>query len=158
MTSVSSPPPADGAGSSPERQHALRAAAAHRRRVIRAYLLAIAAGLLLDGVILLVAALLGGTPAALGALVGTGLALILSVPSLIPAVFALGAGPATFGAVSMGTWLAKMIVLIAAVALVRHVDGITLPWVGVALLVGGLASLLTEAFVLLRERGAAATL
>lgn len=125
--------------------------AAHRRGTIRAYLVAIAAGVVLDVVVIVIALIVGGD-APLAALLGSVLALVISVPSLVPALVTLDKGISTFAVVVLGVWLVKMIVLIGGVLLVRGIDGLPMPWVGVALLAGGLASLITEAVVLLRIR------
>lgn len=127
------------------------AAQVHRRGIVRAYVGAVVAGIVLDVVVIVIALVLGG-PAVPSALLGTALALVISVPSLIPAVLGLDKGVATFAVLVLGVWLVKMIVLVGGVILVRGIEGLEMPWVGLALLAGGLASLLTEAVVLLRIR------
>lgn len=122
---------------------------------LRAFVLAVVIGLALDAVAIAAAALLAGGPGALGALAGTGLALVVSVPTLLTARFALSQSPATFAAVVMGSWLVKMIVLLVAVMALRSVAGISLPWMGIALLLGGLGAAVTEAIALLRAQGPA---
>ncbi|MGP9693286.1 hypothetical protein ACT3TZ_01510 [Brachybacterium sp. AOP25-B2-12] len=127
------------------------AAQTHRRGIVRAYVAAVVAGIVLDVVVIAVALVVGGG-APLAALLGSGLALIISVPSLVPVLLGLDKGIGTFAVVVLGVWLVKMIVLVGGVILVRGIEGVPMPWVGVALLAGGLASLITEAVVLLRIR------
>lgn len=128
------------------------ASADERRLLTRAMLLAIGAGIILDAATIVLAGLIGGAPALYGALIGTGLALIISVPTLITVRIAPAQGIGMMSAIVLGGWLVKMALLVVAVVLVRGMEGITMPWVGVALLLGGLAAALTEVVLVARAK------
>lgn len=134
------------------RDRSERAAARNDATMTRAVLIAIGAGLALDALAVVAALLLGGPGAVLGALVGTGLALVVTLPTLISARVGMRQGPAAMAGVVLGTWLAKMVVLIGVLLWVRTLGSIALPWTGYALLVGAVAPAVVEAVLLLRSR------
>lgn len=157
MTTPPSPVPDAPADPSAEelreiRDRSERAAARNDASMTRAVLVAIAAGLALDALVVLAALVAGGDGAVLGALIGTALVLVVTLPTLISARVGMRQGPAAMAGVVLGTWLAKMVVLIGVLLWVRTLDGIALPWIGYALLVGAVAPAVVESLLLLRSR------
>ncbi len=67
-------------------------------------------------------ALLAGTPGVWGALIGVGLALVFSGTTVVAMLRTLHSSPATMAAVVMGTWLAKVVVVVVVLALLRDQD------------------------------------
>ena len=67
-------------------------------------------------------ALLAGTPGVLGALLGVGLALVFSGTTVVSMLVTAGKPATTMAAVVMGAWLAKVVVLVAVLALIRDED------------------------------------
>ncbi|TQL01265.1 hypothetical protein [Cellulomonas sp. SLBN-39] len=63
-----------------------------------------------------------GLPGVWGALVAVGLALVFSATTVVAMLRTLHAAPATMAAVVMGTWLAKVLVVIVVLALIRDLD------------------------------------
>lgn len=140
---------AESGAENPE-QSAGERAAANDRAMMRAVRRAVLAGLALDALVVLAAALIGGRPALLGALIGTGLSLVVTLPTLATARWGARGGVAGMAAVVMGAWLAKMVVLIGVLVWVRTLAGISLPWIGIALLLGAVGAAVLEAVLLLR--------
>lgn len=126
--------------------------AATNRALSRGAGIGVLAGLALDAVVVLVAAVGFDAPALWGALIGTGLALIITVPTLITARFATRGDFGTLAGSVLGAWLLKMIVLVGVLILVRGMDGVNLRWVGIALLAGAVVGVLAEISVLMRHR------
>ncbi|EWS83010.1 hypothetical protein [Brachybacterium phenoliresistens] len=135
-------PAAGAAGIRRENQHHLH----------RALLLAIVVGAVIDAVLIVLAATLLDGPALRGALVGTGLALVVTVPTLLSARITRDRDPMMSAAVLVGAWLVKMFVLVIVLLLLQDVDGISRPWIGIALLAGAVAAAVTEALALLARR------
>ncbi|SFK52104.1 hypothetical protein [Cellulomonas sp. KH9] len=82
-------------------------------------------GLLLGGLAVVglgAGALLAGTPGVWGALIGVGLALVFSGTTVVAMLRTLHSPPATMAAVVMGTWLAKVLVVVVVLALLRDHD------------------------------------
>lgn len=84
-----------------------------------------------DTVVLLVAltvlgvgvgALVAGLPGVWGALIGVGLALVFSGTTVVAMLRTLHSPPHTMAAVVMGTWLAKVLVVVVVLALLRDHD------------------------------------
>lgn len=69
-----------------------------------------------------VGALVAGVPGVWGALIGVGLALVFSATTVVAMLRTLDASPTTMAAVVMGTWLAKVLVVIVVLALVRDLE------------------------------------
>lgn len=129
-----------------------RARAANDRTMMRALLLAIAAGIVIDLVVIVLAATLGGAGALPGALVGSGLALVVTLPTVLAARITRGLPPTAWAMVLMGSWMVKMFVLIIALLLLRDAEWLARGWLGVALLAGALVAALTEAVGMTRSR------
>lgn len=145
-------PDHDDPGFRAERARSERAAAHNDRAMLRALVIAIGAGIALDALVILLAAVLGSEGAMPGALIGSGLALVVTLPTLLSARIGMRHGPAAMAGVVLGAWLAKMIVLVGVLLWVRTLPGIAAPWIGVALLVGAVAPAVVEALLLLRSR------
>ena len=64
-----------------------------------------------------VGALVAGLPGVWGALVGVGLALVFSGTTVVAMLRTLHSSPHTMAAVVMGTWLAKVLVVVVVLAL-----------------------------------------
>lgn len=69
-----------------------------------------------------VGALVAGLPGVWGALVGVGLALVFSGTTVVAMLRTLHSPPHTMAAVVMGTWLAKVLVVVVVLALIRDQD------------------------------------
>lgn len=118
----------------------------------RATLVALAVGLVLDAVVVAVAALRFETPAVVGALIGTGLMLVIVLPTVVIAFRGRHMTPVTMAVVVLGSWAAKMFVVIIVLALVRGLETVSSPWIGIALLVGAVCAVLVEGVLLVRSR------
>lgn len=66
--------------------------------------------------------LLAGLPGVWGALIGIGLALLFSGTTVASMLLTARSAPTTMAAVVMGAWLAKVVVLIAVLAVIRDED------------------------------------
>lgn len=128
------------------------ARARNDRLLLRALLIAVAAGLVIDAVVILVAVLAGGDGAVAGALVGSGLALVVTLPTLGSALASRRLDPTGWAMVLMGSWMVKMFVLIIALLLLRDASWLSRPWLGVALLAGAIVAAVTEAVGMMRGR------
>ncbi|ADG73970.1 conserved hypothetical protein [Cellulomonas flavigena DSM 20109] len=69
-----------------------------------------------------VGALVAGLPGVWGALVGVGLALVFSGTTVVAMLRTLHSPPHTMAAVVMGTWLAKVLVVVVVLAVLRDQD------------------------------------
>lgn len=126
--------------------------AASDRSMQRATLIAAGVGLLADGVVLALAATRPESAALYGALVGTALTLVIVLPTVAIAFAGPRMTPVTMAATVLGSWAVKMFVVILVLLLVRGQEALSAPWIGIALLVGGVSAMLVEASVLLRTR------
>lgn len=95
------------------------AARAVFRTALRDMLVLVAA---LAGVGVVVGYLVAGTSGLWGAVLGVALTVIFSGTTVISMLKTAGASATTTAAVVMGSWLAKMLVLILALALLRQFD------------------------------------
>lgn len=133
-------------------------AAAPRRRTAgdrsmqRATVIAVAVGLVLDVIVLIVAATRPESTALAGALVGTGLTLIVVLPSMAIAFLGPRLSPMSMAATVLGSWAVKMFVVILILLLVRDLPSLSTQWIGVALLVGAVSAMIVEATLLMRTR------
>lgn len=133
-------------------------AKAPRRRAVgdramqRAMVLALVVGLALDAVIILIAALAFDSTALLGALIGTGLTLVVVLPTLAISFAGRRMSPVTMAATVLGSWAVKMFVVILVVIAVRDLGSVSTRWIGLALLVGAVAAVSVEAVLLARSR------
>ncbi|UYG15971.1 hypothetical protein BRM3_10035 [Brachybacterium huguangmaarense] len=134
------------------RAHSEQVAAANDRHLLRALRGAVLAGIVLDLLLLLAALLLGGDGALAGALIGSALALVITLPTLVSARVGVRQGPAAMAGIVLGAWLVKMIVLIVVLLAIQDVAGIARPWLGVALLIGAVAPAVIEAVMMTRTR------
>ena len=126
--------------------------ATNQRRIFRIVMGAALVGLALDVIVVIIAAIRGDAPAITGALIGTALALVITLPTVVSVRLGARLEPHLAAAVLAGAWLAKMLVVVVVLALLRDVSSISLPWVGIALLAGALASAIAEAIGLTRRR------
>ena len=141
----------------PDSPDAPRAKAPRRRAVgdramQRAMVLALVVGLVLDAVIILIAALAFDSTALLGALIGTGLTLVVVLPTLVISFAGRRMSPVTMAATVLGSWAVKMFVVILVVIAVRDLASVSTRWIGLALLVGAVAAVSVEAVLLARSR------
>jgi hypothetical protein len=120
---VPAPDPADTAGPSPAApqpdRHGRDAVASVFRTALRDMLLLLAV-LTVLGIGL--GYLLAGLPGVWGALIGIGLALLFSGTTVVSMLVTARAPATTMAAVVMGAWLAKVVVLIAVLVVIRDED------------------------------------
>ncbi|WNB84958.1 hypothetical protein [Cellulomonas sp. ATA003] len=88
--------------------------------------------------------LLAGAPGLWGALLGVALTLVFSGTTVVSMLATAGAAPQTTAAVVLGSWLGKMIVLVAALALLRGQTFYDRVALAVVLLVGVIGSALLD--------------
>lgn len=124
----------------------------NQRHIQRALLLAIVAGVVIDLLVVVLAAVAFDAPALRGALVGSALALVVTVPTLASARLTRDRDAMMSAAVLVGAWLVKMFVLVIVLALLQDTSAVSRPWIGIALLAGALVAAVTEALVLLSRR------
>lgn len=122
------------------------------RSMQRATLIAVVVGLVLDLVVIAVAASRPDAGALTGALVGTGLTLVVVLPTLAIAHLGPRLNPVSMAATVLGSWAVKMFVVILILLLVRDLPGLSTTWIGLALLVGAVSAMIVEATLLLRTR------
>jgi len=89
-------------------------------------------------------ALVAGLPGVWGALLGIAVALLFSGSTIVSMLVTARSSVATTGAVITGAWLAKMIVVIALLAVLRELDFYHHTVFGVVLLAGVLGSALLD--------------
>jgi hypothetical protein len=91
-----------------------------------------------------VGALVAGTAGVWGALVGVGLAGFFCATTIWSMIRTVGSNPTTMAAVVMGAWIAKIVVLVVVLALLRGRDFYD-PWVLLAVVaVGAIGSALLD--------------
>lgn len=122
------------------------------RSMRRATVIAVVVGLVLDLVVLAVAATRPDGTALPGALVGTGLTLVVVLPSVAIAHLGPRLTPVGMATAVLGSWAVKMFAVILILLLVRDLPSLSTPWIGVALLVGAVSAMIVEATLLLRTR------
>lgn len=96
--------------------------------------------------------LLGGTPGALGGGIGALIAAGFFGVTVIVALVTSRMSPTMLGAVVLGSWLVKMMVLIGVLVGLRSADFYDRTTFGLALLVGTIAALILEAWVVTKTR------
>ena len=96
--------------------------------------------------------LLGGTPGAWGGAIGALIAAGFFGVTVIVALVTFRMSPTMLGAVVLGSWLVKMMVLIGVLVGLRSADFYDRTTFGLALLVGTIAALILEAWVVARTR------
>jgi hypothetical protein len=97
-------------------------------------------------------ALVAGRPGVWGALLGVAMTLLFSGSTIVSMLVTARSSAATTGAVIMGTWLVKMIVLIAALVALRGLDFYDRSVLGIVLLVGVLGAVLLDYLAVRRGR------
>ncbi|WP_058234265.1 hypothetical protein [Devriesea agamarum] len=121
------------------------------RFLMRSVLIAIGIGVILDLVIVIVAAMTSSS-AVTGALIGSGLALVMTTPTVFTVRTTRQASPSATAAAVMGTWALKMVIVIGVVLLVQDNPVFSRPWIGIALLIGAVSTVIVEAVMLVRSR------
>ncbi|MDN5898821.1 MAG: hypothetical protein L0H74_02000 [Brachybacterium sp.] len=122
------------------------------RSMQRATVIAVAVGLVLDLIVIIVAAARPESAALGGALVGTGLTLIVVLPSAVIAFLGPRLSPLSMAATVLGSWAVKMFAVILILLMVRDLPSLSTQWIGLALLVGAVSAMLVEATLLMRTR------
>ena len=126
--------------------------AASDRSMQRATLIAAGVGLVADLVLLVIATTRPESAALYGALVGTGLTLVIVLPTVAIAFAGPRLTPVSMAATVLGSWAVKMFVVILVLLLVRDMAALSTTWIGLALLVGAVSAMVVEATVLMRTR------
>lgn len=127
----------------PRTPHAPRGAA--EQTMLRTALrdcLVLVAGLAVLGS--LVGLLTAGLPGVWGALIGAALAAFFCATTVWSMLYTVGKGATTMGAVVMGSWLAKMAVLIVALVILTQFDFYDRVVLFVVLLLGAVGSALLD--------------
>jgi hypothetical protein len=122
------------------------------RLIFRALAISVLVGIAADVVLLVCAATLGGVGAVPGTLIGSGLALVVTLPTLLTARLGRSLDPTGQAMMLGGAWLVKMFVVIIVLLLVQHQAEISRPWLGGALLVGAVTAAVVEAVTLVRTK------
>lgn len=133
---------------------ALTAREKNTRAVQGAFVLAIIVGLILTALLIVAAVAIGGVKEQLGAAVGMGLSLIVTLPTLVTAFWGIKGKFSALAVSVLGTWLVKMGGLIIAVIALRDAPWMSMQWAGFGLLLGAVVPTLVEIAILLRERPA----
>lgn len=118
----------------------------------RATLIALAVGLVLDLVVIVIAALGEDSTKLVGALIGTGLTLVIVLPTVAIAFIGKRMTPISMAATVLGSWALKMFVVILVLLAVKDLAAVSTRWIGLALLVGAVSAVAVEAALLARAR------
>lgn len=118
----------------------------------RALILALVVGMVLDVVVIAIAATGSDGPALVGALIGTGLTLVVVLPTLAITFAGPRMTPVSMAATVLGSWAVKMLVVILVLIIVRDMAGVSTRWIGLALLVGAVSAVAVEVVLLARSR------
>lgn len=118
----------------------------------RALILALVVGMALDVVVIVIAAMSSDSPALVGALIGTGLTLVVVLPTLAITFAGPRMTPVSMAATVLGSWAVKMLVVILVLIIVRDMAGVSTRWIGLALLVGAVSAVAVEVTLLARSR------
>lgn len=129
-----------------------RRRAAGDRAMQRATVAALVVGLVLDAVVIAVAGTRDESSALLGALVGTALTLVMVLPTVAITFVGTRLTPVSMAATVLGSWAAKMLVVILVLIAVRDLESVSTRWIGLALLVGAVSAVIVEAVLLARSR------
>ncbi|MGP9680925.1 hypothetical protein [Brachybacterium sp. AOP3-A1-3] len=138
--------PATPTGSTPRRR------AVGDRAMQRVLILALVVGMGLDVVVIVIAAMSSDSPALVGALIGTGLTLVVVLPTLAITFAGPRMTPVSMAATVLGSWAVKMLVVILVLIIVRDMAGVSTRWIGLALLVGAVSAVAVEVTLLARSR------
>ncbi|QNN81756.1 hypothetical protein H3H54_09960 [Brachybacterium sp. Z12] len=126
--------------------------AAGDRAMQRATLLALVVGAALAAVVVVIAASRPEPAAFWGALVGSALTLVMVLPTVGITFLGKRLTPVSMAATVLGSWAVKMFIVILVLIAVRDLESISMPWIGLALLVGAVSAVLVEAVLLARAR------
>lgn len=129
-----------------------RPRAAGDRAMQRSTLVALVVGVVLAGVVVAIAASRPDPAALWGALVGSGLTLVMVLPTVAITFLGKRLTPISMAATVLGSWAVKMFIVILVLIAVRDLESISMPWIGLALLVGAVSAVLVEAVLLARAR------
>ncbi|GIJ00154.1 hypothetical protein CLV28_2540 [Sediminihabitans luteus] len=99
-----------------------------------------------------IGALVAGVAGVWGALLGVALAAIFSLTTVWTMYRTAESSPTTMAAAVMGGWLAKMVVLVVALAVLRGMDFYDVPVFATVLLVGAVGSALVDYRAVTRAR------
>src|SRR5699024_5936182 len=146
------PTPPDTPAGREEQARTPRRPTAGDRSMQRATVIAVAVGLVLDLIVLAVASTRPEPTALNGALVGTGLTLIVVLPSVAIAFLGPRLSPMSMAATVLGSWAVKMFAVILILLFVRDLPSLSTQWIGLALLVGAVSAMIVEAVLLMRTR------
>lgn len=113
-------------------------------------MLVLVAGLAVVGVV--TGYLVAGMPGVWGAVLGVAMTVIFSGTTVISMLTTAGASATTTAAVVMGSWLAKMLVLILVLALLRQLDFYDKWMLGGVLMVGVIGAALIDYRAVARGR------
>lgn len=111
------------------------------RRALRDCLILVA-GLAVLGS--LVGLLVAGQAGLWGGLIGAALAAFFCATTVLSMIYTVGKGATTMGAVVMGSWIAKMVVLVAVLAVLTRYDFYDRVVLFVVLLLGAVGSALLD--------------
>ncbi|MCL3860447.1 hypothetical protein [Actinotalea sp. K2] len=89
-------------------------------------------------------AALRGTPGVWGALIGTVIVAVFSGSTVVAMLRTAGSSVTTASAALVGTWIAKMLLLIVAIAVLRDLDFYDSGVLGVVVIVGVLGSVFVD--------------
>lgn len=137
---------------SPTPESPVRRRTAGDRGMLRATLAALIVGLLIDVMVIVIAAVAFDSPALVGALIGTGLTLVVVVPTAVSAYLAPRLSPLAMAVTVLASWAGKMVVVIVVLILLRDVEAVSFLWVGLTLLVGALSGVAVEMILLAKVR------
>lgn len=118
----------------------------------RATLAALVVGVLLDAVVIAFAVSQGSGPALWGALIGTGLTLVMVLPTVGITFLGKRLTPVSMAATVLGSWGGKMLIVILVLVGVQNLEAVSTRWIGLALLVGAISAVIVEAVLLARAR------
>ena len=93
---------------------------------------------------LVVGGLVAGLPGVWGALIGWGLAVVFSTTTIVAMLRTVRSSPAAMAALVMGTWLAKVLVVIVVLAVLRPLDFYSRPVFGAVLAIAVIGSALLD--------------
>jgi len=111
------------------------------RRALRDVVILLAV-LLVLGVV--VGALVAGWPGVWGALLGWALAVVFSTTTIVAMLRTVRSSPAGMAAVVMGTWVAKLLVVIIVLAVLRPLDFYSKPVFGAVLAIAVIGSAILD--------------
>ena len=144
-----SPQPETTAAPTPKRR--VRRAAGDRA-MQRATLIALVVGVVLDAIVIAIAASRPEPAALWGALIGFGLTLVMVLPTVGITFLGARLTPISMAATVLGSWAVKMFIVILVLIGVRDLESVSMPWIGLALLVGAVSAVIVEAVLLARAR------